>query len=94
MFGWFVSLLLEDAVFVGQLDVLLCYSTIVITTTNVKAPVMWQVASDTAKVTPGHGKGSSVFDSMDRSKYGKVTASSTVAPTSAPRSKKVITCIV
>jgi len=51
---------------------------------------MWQVASDSSKVTPGHGKGTSVFDSMDRSKQGKLAPGPKIAPSSAPRSKKVL----
>jgi len=47
------------------------------------------VAGDSDKVTPGHVKGSSVFDSMDRSKQSKMAATK-VATSSAPRSKKVL----
>ena len=51
-----------------------------------------QVANDSGKITPVHGKGSSVFDSMDRSKQGKLAAASStkLGPSPALRSKKVV----
>jgi len=50
---------------------------------------MWQVAAESGK---GHGKGSSVFDSMDRSKQNKLAAatSTRLTPSSAPCCKKVL----
>ena len=50
---------------------------------------LWQVSSNSGKTPLNHVKGSSVFDSMDRSKQGK-HATARPAPSSALHSKKVL----
>ena len=55
--------------------------------------MIYQVAGDSSKMSASHVKGSSVFDSMDRSKQNKLAATTKLTPSSAPRTKKVLFCL-